>query len=508
MAPKGSDTRPILQLIFEQISASGETRVGANEFTQLPDGRSQVVQRWVMFSTSSYTPQVPGTSTATGLGSYYLWTEEAPNDGTLRNIVRTYQTAGIVATGDEILNGGRLHKKTITSFKTVPVTPTGYTLVGTPVQNPNGYPIYTYTYYSADPGSTPAGGGEISRRFVDAQGGTAAFNESSPNSSVGAVRCIITYLTPSSVTTDPTTGPTSFVRIGIDYEDRDGYRVWTVTYGFGAGLVINETTISASGALVVYHRVQFGSAPTTPTPTIGGTVTLFESSTRNADGYVVYDYRWAEGDGRASITTEGQPDGALIYTVTDYDGVAGTPAYPGSGTAYLIRLTQKPEGGFFVNTAIYKKPPATITFKKQINFTKPGNVVFTGSPPQLVYTSPVTMTLLADVEVSYATSQTTTAPFTVESYATLYFTYTPTDTGIAVPGQQALGGYLAGASSISGTNSSFNGVLCDEWSATLGSSTPSSFSTGLKTLSVDNDPYLTDTSGTIIYRRSVTTYTF
>jgi hypothetical protein len=118
------------------------------------------------------------------------------------------------------------------------------------------------------------------------------------------------------------------------------------------------------------------------------------------------------------------------------------------------------------------------------------------------------MDILAEVEVSYATTQISDTPFTVEAYATYYETYTPTDTGIAISSTKALGGYLAGASGTSGTNSVFNGILCDTWEYQLGSSTPSSFGSGAKVLDVDNDPYLVATDGTVVYRRTKVSYTF
>lgn len=196
---KGEDTRPVLQLIYEQISASGETRVGANEFTQLPDGRHQVIQRYVMFETSVYTPQIPGTTQASGLAGYYLWTEEAPDDGTLRNITRTYQTAGTSSTDDESLQGGALLLKKIESFKTIPATPSGYTPVGTPVQNPDGYPIYTYTFAK--------GTGLAAQYIATRQDG-------------------LREVTNISLTAKST--PAGVV-IRDDYKQQDGYTVYTVT---------------------------------------------------------------------------------------------------------------------------------------------------------------------------------------------------------------------------------------------------------------------------------------
>jgi len=443
--PQGAeDASPIVQLIYEEIAATGETPVGASDQTELTDGRVQVVDTWVQFHATTFVPQTINVSSVTAAGgaTCYLFLEETDDDGTLRQIKRTYQSAGTVATDDESLQGGALLLKKITSFHTVPATPSGYTSVGTPVQNPNGYPIYTYTFAK------------------------------------------------------------------------------------GAGLVVDEIQTISTDALIVYHRIALGTAPTTPSATIGGTVTLFDSTVIQEDGYVKYDYRWAEGDGQNSITTEGQADGALDYRVTTYTLAASTPSYPGGGTGYLILLTQTAETGYFRNIAVYRKPPATLTFKKHVNFTKPGNVVFTVSTPfQVLEKSQVTMTLLADVEVSYSTSQVTTTPFTVSTWASYYASWipytnpgvsptpgvTPTDTTTGTPRQNQIsyGGYLCSSDSISGTDDFFNGVFCASYEATLIASAPTSFSVpATYTLSVDNDPYLVNLSGTVVYRRSVTTYAF
>jgi hypothetical protein len=275
--------------------------------------------------------------------------------------------------------------------------------------------------------------------------------------------------------------------------------MWTTTWAKGTGLVVDESTISASGALVVYHRVALGAAPTAPTATIGGTVTLFESSERLEAGFNVYDRRWAEGNGQASIEVRADPDGALVYAITDYNVAATTPAYPGGGTAYLINLTQVQDGGYFRNTAVYKKPPASQTRRQTIQWQKPGLASFTSN--QLTLSPQTTRTLLGSVAVTYSTTQDTTAPFEVEAYASLVETWIPTATGVPQSRQSGLGSYLAGSSSISGTNSNYNGVLCDSWSAVLVSSIPSTRPTGTVLLSVDNDPYITATDGTTIVWR-------
>lgn len=444
----GKDIEPWVELTYEQISPTAETPVGNPTVVMNQYGYLEVTYEWVQFSSNAFVPQTVGSATAAAPWAVcVLRDQEAPDDGTLRNIKRTYVQGGELSDVSELRFGGRLTIRTLKYLNQVPPTPAGYTLVGPGVEYINGLPVYSYQFAKASNSGGTGTGGEISRGFTNNQGGDVAFDPDDPDAATGEVICTIRYVTTPAITSNPVTQPTGFVLFAVDVQDEAGYRMWETKSGFGGG-----------------EDVQ--------------------------------------------VDVQGDSDGALIYTVANNTPTSDTPDYPGSGTAYLIKINNVRDNGFFRNTAIYKKPPETVTFKKQINFTKPGNAVFTGSPPQLVISAPVTMTLLADAEVSYDVAQETSGPFTVSDYATLYFTYTPADTGIAVQGQQSLGGYLAGASGISGTNSNYNGVLCTSWSATLGSSTPSSFSLDLKTVSVDNDPYLTATDGTVVFRRTVTTYDF
>jgi hypothetical protein len=309
---------------------------------------------------------------------------------------------------------------------------------------------------------------------------------------------VIRYLVAPSATVLPTSLSGS-VEIGRDYQELDGHRIWITTWAKGTGLIVDEMVESVSGALVIYHRVALGAAPSAPVATISGTVTLFDESVKKDSGYDVYDYRWAEGNGQAGIETRADPDGALIYSITDYDAASATPAYPGGGTGYLVSRSHSPESGYFRNTAVYKKPPASQTRRQTVNWQKPGLASFTSN--QLTLSPPATRTLLASVEVTYSTTQDTTDPYEVEAYANLVESWTPTDTGIAESRQRGLGGYLAGSSSISGSASNYNGVLCDTWSAVLVSSIPSTSPSGTLLLSVDNDPYITATDGTTIVWR-------
>lgn len=196
--PGGRDRRPVVMMVYEQIAESAETEVGGPTTTQLEDGREALVEEAIQFSTGTYVPRVVGSANPDD-ATQFLLKEEAVDDGGLRRIKRTYVTAGIIAQDDQLKNQNKLQIRTITSVKTVPSTPVGFTLIGTPVQNPNGLPIYTYTF---------AYGVGLISDSIDAR---------PEGLRVRTYVSLGTKQTPAGVI------------IRDDYEERDGYRQFTVS---------------------------------------------------------------------------------------------------------------------------------------------------------------------------------------------------------------------------------------------------------------------------------------
>lgn len=143
---RARDTRALIVLVFEQIPETGELQVGRNTQRKLEDGRVALEAQFLQFSSDTFVPLTIGTTTAPGDPLAYLMTEDAPNDGCLHRITRTYVYEGTIETTLDTKQGGALLIQTIKSVKAVPATPLGYTLIGQPIQNPNGLPTYTYTF--------------------------------------------------------------------------------------------------------------------------------------------------------------------------------------------------------------------------------------------------------------------------------------------------------------------------------------------------------------------------
>jgi len=278
---------------------------------------------------------------------------------------------GQISQDDETKNNGKLLVRSIRylsipSVSTNPITtPSGYTLVSQNYAEQDGYRIWTASYangtgqisqdqevknngsllmqsirylstpsVSSNPISTPSGYTSVSYNFVEQDGykiWTASYaqgngqlnidtrySQSVDGGTTGVTVYSISYLSPSSTSTNPIGTPSGTVKIVENYQDQDGYRIWNATYAKGAGVINVSTDTRLGGKLIAYHKVGLGSVPATPSATIGGTVSLISSDSRNADGYVVYDYRWVEAYGVIHKVTRDVGNGLRMETWTSF----------------------------------------------------------------------------------------------------------------------------------------------------------------------------------------------
>lgn len=432
---------PKLVRIYEEIPANDQVIVGNPSVTFDQYGNKIVAIEYLQFSagTSSYSYVVGTTAAPAPFAACILKFSEASNDGTLIRTKRTFTDGGQLSDDERLLFGGKLIIRELTYLNQVPPTPTGWTLATQSTEYINGLPVYKYGFTNA---SAAGGGGAIGTDIRYSQSVDLGVTK-------GVTITTIRQISALTVTTNPTTPPASSILIRQGYEDDSGYRLWTVVYAKGLGLVDTITTA--------------------------------------------------------------REDGSLVYDVTELGAAAAIPAYPGSGTGYNTTLSQEPNDGYFVNRARWIKPPGSRTMKVQIDdYPYPGLAYFIGT--QLVLQGPVKRRLIADMVIDYSTSQVSTTPFTISSYASFFYTYTTTATpdvpSQTVQGSQALTGYLATGSTVFGTNSDYNGVLCDTYSATRVASSPTAPPSGATVLAIENVAYLTDISGTVVYRRAVTSFTF
>jgi hypothetical protein len=290
--------------------------------------------------------------------------------------------------------------------------------------------------------------------------------------------------------------------------------VWSAVYAKGAGEVKTDVSTRSLGKLKIYSITALGAAPSAPTATIGGTVTLFDTSVRKEGGFSVYDYRWAEAmpDGQTGISVSARADGSLVYTVTELGAAVDTPAYPGSGTAYLVDLDNNTSEGHMVNRATYIKPPPDVTLKKPHVFDMPGTAQFetTGSGHNLLLSPSKRRIIQANEEVSYSTSQLSTSHWQLLFGCYINASFVREGETKGESQQQAFSNYVSAGDTATGSNpDEYNGVIMESYSATIEASSPTSRPSGSTVIAPpDNEIYLTAIDGTTVYRRTLLRYTF
>lgn len=417
--------------------------------------------------------------------------------------------------------------------------------VGRSYEDASGYRIWTTTWAK--------GTGEISR--------DTRYGQSLDEGGTGTTIIAIRYLTATSVVVNPITAPVGTVLIAIDTSIQNGYKVWSGTYAKGTGLVLSDQQIREGGKLYLYRSTSLGVAPSTPAANIGGTVQLLSSSVRKDSGFEVYEYSWAEGLGEisrqsevryngaqtlttirhltnlatviqptsasgvivsqvytnqdgyrawtvvwSSVTTTvintssaGQDDGAIIYTIIGVSQTGATPSGPG-GT-YLVRLNEENGSGIVTTTAIYQALPPDHTEPIQVRYRKPG-LAIAANPPSLQ--PAVTKDLLGTNTITYSTTPTSTQPYTITDYAQIYENYKRKPDNKQFSNVKPLEGFVGSSSSV-GSNVNYAGVDVVTYAVTVSGSNPTSPPSGNIVIDVRCRPYLTSTSGVIVYKNEVIT---
>ncbi len=342
---KPTEEPPKLVRVFEEIPALAEVVVGNPDVSVNQYGYKEVTLHSIQFSAGTAIYSVPGTTPAPApWGALILRDQDDTDDGTLRTIKRTYVEGGELSDIEELKFGGKLLIRNLKYLNQVPPTPSGYTLITHSKDFVNGLPVYTYGFANASgtPGTT---GGKISNE--------TEYVESPDQGTTGVTITTIMWVTDYSVSSNPTTGPGGSELISAKYSDEDGYRMWTVIYASGQGVVATSTEIRNSGNLVVYSKTSINAVPSAPAPTIGGTVVLISSERRNGertkDGTVIYEYRWAEGFGSTATELEYRNRGKLvIYSITALGVAPSAPSPTIGGTVVLISTNVRTESGYTI----------------------------------------------------------------------------------------------------------------------------------------------------------------
>lgn len=332
--------------VYQELKPGQKVSVEEDQVTRLDDGRTQMTRRYVCLAADAETLAA---SVGTVLDGRACANVVISDQGLGAEITETYLSAGILAQSTDYSNNGALEIRSVTYFNGTPTTPAGFTLVATSEQNPAGLPGRTYRF--------ARGLGEVSRS-VDLSG-----NGTTENGAVGVSRINITFLTgPSDV--EPTWADVAgYVKCSVASQEQDGHLVWRAVFAKGAGTVSSQVQSAEGGRVVVYQTVSLGAAPASPSATIGGTVTLVDSSTRQETGHVVYDYTWIEGLGEISRSTDYDQStdqgatGVTAVTITHVTPLStATDPTSSPGFGFVKVKESKPYAkGYRVWTVVYAK---------------------------------------------------------------------------------------------------------------------------------------------------------
>ena len=348
---------------YEVIDASSETQVGLPDVQYTESGQKTMVYDFVQMSSGTYVPGVIGTTTAPGDATCVLRTEQVEDDGTTRQIRRTFINKGLLQQTDETKNNGALLLKTFVYLNDAPVPnpPTGYTLVSQQTQNPNGLETTTYVYAK--------GNGEVSRDIE--------YSNSGNQGTTGVTRTTIRYLVAPNATVQPTT-LTGSVEVGRSFQDSDGHRIWTTTWAKGIGEISrsidydNSGNQGTSGITRTTIRYLVAPAGTVQPTTVDDSVEVgrsFEDTT----GYRVWTTTWAKGTGEISQDTRyGQSSnqggiGTTVITIRHLTltSVVVNPITNPVGTV-LVALDVTTQSGYKVWSGTYAKGTGEVSSDTQI----------------------------------------------------------------------------------------------------------------------------------------------
>lgn len=206
-------------------------------------------------------------------------------------------------------------------------------------EDANGYRIWTTVWAK--------GTGEISR--------ASDFNNSGNQGTTGLTRTTIRYLVAIGASVQPTF-VTDFVEVARNFEDADGYRIWTTTWAKGTGQISYETRYVQSldqgttGATVITIRhLTAISITTNPITTPTGTVLISEDRS-DQDGYRVWTAVYAKGgSGVVASSNDTQNGGKLVIYRRTTIGVAPTaPTATIGGTVNPLSQTSRTDSGYTI----------------------------------------------------------------------------------------------------------------------------------------------------------------
>lgn len=319
-----------------------EQQVGKTAFSTGENGLAQAVTRHIQLASAAHIRKTVGVSQLDGL-ILQQETAESP-DEVARIITRVYVEPGILSSSTEYQtdeSGKKLEIRTVQAWAATVETPEGFALVSSSTQNPNGFPVRSYTFAKGE--------GLVLREVDEKLGGnltiTTERHLSSPLDNIGP---------------DPLEG--EFSR---EFRDERGYRVWTIRGAEGAGVVENNTQTRYGGKLTVQTILSLN------TPVHASGEIEFIADVR--DGYTLYTSRGVSGSGRFHSKTTSREGGLVsVFTIRYVNEDDGTPP-----DGVLISTESEQHEGFTIFTESYVLASSSGTISTQTQTRYGGKLTLT-----------------------------------------------------------------------------------------------------------------------------------
>lgn len=327
MAPVSSLPNSYIQRlteVYQEFQPEQKISVEEDQIIKLEDGRTMMVRRYVALASDA---EALAADIGDIVDARACQDVKIVKQGVGAEIVETYVSAGILAQSTDYSNNGLLEIQSITYYNGVPSTPSGFTLIGSTIQNPNGLPGRTYRF--------ARGVGEISRRTSRSQNGTTT------DGSIGVTRLDIDYLTVPGAAEPTWSSVAGYTKIDVSKQEADGHIRWGAVFAKGEGLVAQNIDPFSPGL----RRVTNVSLGTKVSP-VGIVVS---DDYREDSGYRVFTVTAiqtaAGGADPTSITVSAErlvnftyPGRAKAYTET-FDGKLMLGAFLSPPVTTLIQAT-------------------------------------------------------------------------------------------------------------------------------------------------------------------------
>lgn len=261
--PSVDPSRPsVLVQVFETLTT--ELSLEASDIVDFDlNGLKRVTRQLIGSKDASTSAFVVGTQTyVEGGPTLYLAQVKIDKNEAFTRVNAVYLEAGVISDETSESNNGALTVRSITAWKTIPSTPSGFVIVGTAVQNGLGFPTNSYRF---------------------ARGTGVVATENSEDSAGALLRTTVRALS-APATSNPIASMVGYYALPASFQEVDGHRVWTQSFVKGEGEV--DRTVQGDGANTKI-QIRYLSAlavGTLPIPTPAG-FTCASYSEQKAEGF-------------------------------------------------------------------------------------------------------------------------------------------------------------------------------------------------------------------------------